>query len=1019
MKKILTILFLIASFLAISGLPPTTSRKSGDASDKTTFNYHFPNFTGTRTGVTTTFDVLQTAGGGTGSTNLGTGVLRSTSGAIATGTVNLALSTDVEGILPIANGGTNSANLGTGFIVGSSGVLTATPSISLVTDVSNILPITSGGTGATTQPLAAINILPSGANSGDRLTWSGTNWVSLPAQISVGSVSIYYLNNNATFADNLTLENDATELVEVPILRATTVANSPFLFDRFIGPEIGNTTIQAGTWNFHMYGLTNSNSGSEIQFRINKRVAKTGCTGTWSGAGATRTFDITNDGGGACVFAAGDVGSASGNFAERTNARLIETGSLVQDATSQTGWITTYASPTQAVITLTDSAFINPAPNTTLNAFYDFLFRSTTGTLSTTQTHYDVDTTQPAFSINTTDRLVFAVFGWSSANRNITLYYGGTSRYTRFESPILTNHNDLTGLNLNGYKHLTADEYTKVSSATGTGKLVSASDTVNVLTSSTSAQLGSLISDETGNAGGTGLAVFSASPAFSGVLSVGSEALGGGLVTNSTLGSDTFIDATHMVSTNWTLNTGWESTNDAGTQLNHNAAGTGTAIFNTLLPTSGLLYKVSFSVNATVTGGFGLSYAGIVGSGGTVNPAINTPTVYSFYVRAVSAGALSFTPVTTARFTISAISIQLVTAGTGDLTVYGDHYLAGKLMAVGATNGLTMAHNGVAYFPSALVLSGAIGTATTITSTGLHTNTQTTTTTSLPGLTFTTSASLVGTPVRTSPSLRFSGTAWNTTPTAASKINAIDIYSLPVSGGTTSNSLVFANATLDGSANTSALMSLSSEGGLTVGDSTSSSIFSGTVTIATANTTILTAATVTVSGILSAGSQAIGAASPNTSSILDIVSTTRGLNFPRMTTAQKNAIATAGISGLVVYDGTLNALSTFNGSVWDTAIPSASAISAYDINWATIKSHGGIYTKTLTTGVNTFTFSNLLAGETIVVRVLSAATGTIVWPTVKWSGGATSPVQTIGTKTDIYTFIYDGTDVFGSVVQNF
>jgi hypothetical protein len=53
------------------------------------------------------------------------------------------------------------------------------------------------------------------------------------------------------------------------------------------------------------------------------------------------------------------------------------------------------------------------------------------------------------------------------------------------------------------------------------------------------------------------------------------------------------------------------------------------------------------------------------------------------------------------------------------------------------------------------------------------------------------------------------------------------------------------------------------------------------------------------------------------SSKLTIESTTQGVLFPRMTTTQKNAIASPA-TGLVVYDNTLNKLSVFTGLVWET-----------------------------------------------------------------------------------------------------
>lgn len=97
--------------------------------------------------------------------------------------------------------------------------------------------------------------------------------------------------------------------------------------------------------------------------------------------------------------------------------------------------------------------------------------------------------------------------------------------------------------------------------------------------------------------------------------------------------------------------------------------------------------------------------------------------------------------------------------------------------------------------------------------------------------------------------------------------------------------------------------------------------------------------------------------------------------------------------------------------------PVVSSIGASDIDWSLLGFTGGIYTHDLTAN-KTFTFSNLSAGQTILVRLTNDASNyTVTWPTVKWAGGA-APVMTIGAKSDIYTFVYDGTDVFGSFVQD-
>lgn len=59
----------------------------------------------------------------------------------------------------------------------------------------------------------------------------------------------------------------------------------------------------------------------------------------------------------------------------------------------------------------------------------------------------------------------------------------------------------------------------------------------------------------------------------------------------------------------------------------------------------------------------------------------------------------------------------------------------------------------------------------------------------------------------------------------------------------------------------------------------------------------------------------IGTQTPHASAQLDVSSTTKGLLAPRMTTAQRNAIANPA-KGLLVYDTQVNSLFHYNGSAW-------------------------------------------------------------------------------------------------------
>jgi hypothetical protein len=89
------------------------------------------------------------------------------------------------------------------------------------------------------------------------------------------------------------------------------------------------------------------------------------------------------------------------------------------------------------------------------------------------------------------------------------------------------------------------------------------------------------------------------------------------------------------------------------------------------------------------------------------------------------------------------------------------------------------------------------------------------------------------------------------------------------------------------------------------------------------------------------------------------------------------------------------------------------AISSTAIDW----SAGSVFTKTLGAST-TFTFSNQTSGQTIVVRLTNTASNyTVTWPSVKWIGGS-APTMTIGATSDVYTFVYDGTNTYGSAVQD-
>ena len=78
--------------------------------------------------------------------------------------------------------------------------------------------------------------------------------------------------------------------------------------------------------------------------------------------------------------------------------------------------------------------------------------------------------------------------------------------------------------------------------------------------------------------------------------------------------------------------------------------------------------------------------------------------------------------------------------------------------------------------------------------------------------------------------------------------------------------------------------------------------------------------------VTGSGKIVVGAASANATSILDLNSTTLGFLMPRMTLAQRNAIA-APATGLQIFNTTSNSVEYYNGSGWLTLASTAGSLS--------------------------------------------------------------------------------------------
>lgn len=157
----------------------------------------------------------------------------------------------------------------------------------------------------------------------------------------------------------------------------------------------------------------------------------------------------------------------------------------------------------------------------------------------------------------------------------------------------------------------------------------------------------------------------------------------------------------------------------------------------------------------------------------------------------------------------------------------------------------------------------------------------------------------------------------------------------------------------------------------------------------------------------------------NASAQVQIDSTTKGFLPPRMTTIQRDAIASPA-AGLIVYDSTNNSVAYRDAANWGYLSGATQSILGIGGTVNIPFSSGNIVQLSLTAST-ILTFSNAVVG-TYILEVLQGGTGsyTLTYPAnVKWSNGVAPTLTTTVGKTDIITLFYDGTNFFGTYSLNY
>lgn len=291
----------------------------------------------------------------------------------------------------------------------------------------------------------------------DVLTWNGSSWINGSGVVVSGSAGISFYRATpeitASGNDNLTqiLTLSKTPVVTAEVVKTTTVGNATVAMSAWLyDTALGRTSIDAGTWDFLTYAAVSSTSSGRVSsitrniYSVLQQDGGAVITVTTSGSGTTRTATAS----GGTPFASAKCTASATN----TNATYLQTPLGIFQ-------ISAYDSDTQVTI-IVPSTYT--AANETTVAFkvWKKLFGSTTPTITATGTSYTLyqtSTSQAAFTITAAHKFGEISFGTSNtAAVTVSTTYNGTNRNTKFNTPLITLHDNLAGLNSGSYRHLPA-----------------------------------------------------------------------------------------------------------------------------------------------------------------------------------------------------------------------------------------------------------------------------------------------------------------------------------------------------------------------------------------------------------------------------------------------------------------------------------------------------------------------------------------------------------------------------------
>jgi len=331
----------------------------------------------------------------------------------------------------------------------------------IISDVSHGSILVNMQQGRSLNSLTDVNI--STPLSDQTLKYNGNEWVNGPLSVaSAGPGVQFFLDSSNYIIDPSNNQSiPIYQMFKYPIMSASRDVSvsldsgtSPVLLEKYIyNNSIGGSQIDAGLWTFYTYAyVSNASNTSNISISTFKVVQGSG-TVSILGTGTTRRAVVTGD----TPFTITDVCT---NI-NCTNSLITPHGVF---------YITSFGSSTDVSIS-TLSTYVNESSVGYSNT--KFLFNVNTDEINAlTPQLYTTTTTQPAFTINSSDKLYIAYYAKTEATSLKSIHYiiQNTQFYTSFVTPLIQRHNDLAGLqggNSNERFHLTSAELNVVQHTSG------------------------------------------------------------------------------------------------------------------------------------------------------------------------------------------------------------------------------------------------------------------------------------------------------------------------------------------------------------------------------------------------------------------------------------------------------------------------------------------------------------------------------------------------------------------------